>query len=195
MVLADVAEDGGVNHVKFFVVAYFGAADVVQWGVDYADAFGVLLGYGDVAAWTAVDKYGAKTDDVGCSVPAVKPLPVVGSDDECELEVGILADEFGEGGMCERRYGQVTLKVGHMDAFDATACKARHAQAVGILLSIIRRSIGISCLQWVLGAYHQPYFVNESLVEQRLGKAHMACVDGVERTSVDGNHGKGKGEI
>ena len=64
-VSSDILQYRGRNHVEFGVVAYFGAADVIERCFDYTDALGIVFGYGDwVVAWPAIDVDVAEAYDV-----------------------------------------------------------------------------------------------------------------------------------
>ena len=82
--------------------------------------------YGTAAPW--VYHYGVVAYDVGGVVPAVKHRPVVSTDDECELAVGVAAAQVAQRVPHVRRPWQRELAVAGVQLGVGGECAAHHVE-------------------------------------------------------------------
>lgn len=132
----------------------------------------------DVVSGSFVDEYRVSALYFVGMIPVVEALPVVGSDDECELVLRIV-----EAQSVECRYGvgrqwQVALEVAHLDVWHALCCNYGHVDSMVVV-------VGRWLLHGVLRRNHKPHFVDQSLLDERLCQRGVAYVYGVECSAVD----------
>ena len=113
-------------------------------------------------------------------------LPVVGTDDECELVLRISFLKFGQCVDGVTGDGQVALKVGDTYSGYSLGGNLCHAQAVGVGSDFA----GVLLFQGIERGDQQPHFVNKLLTYQCLCQFSVSPVDGVVGTSIDAySHG------
>lgn len=111
--------------------AELGGADVEEGSGGDADGWGED-GLVDVTAGTAIDEDLVVGEDALVVVPAGEVAPVVGSDDEGELMLGIGEAKGCEGVDHVGWDGEVALEVGHADGGHALGGELRHGEAMVI---------------------------------------------------------------
>ena len=165
-------------------------ADGIEAGVDKCDTrIAAVAGSGqhggvDGVSLPGIDSYGIMAEDVLIVSPAVEGEPVVGSDDEGELLVGMLLGERLEGLPGVRRLEHPELVVAGMDMRFVAQGFACERQPLAV-----RQEVGGLGLEGVQGGHHEPYLIEVELPPHFFGQCDMSEVYGIEGASEDTDGG------
>jgi hypothetical protein len=148
-------------------------ADVQQGGLHEADVRGEVGGVYFVAG-TRVDKEVVLPEEALVVVPAGEELPVVATDEEGELSLGVVGFQGVEGVHHVGGAGEVELEVGGVETGVSVDGQAHHLQA-----EVVVEQVALF-LQGVMRAHQKPYFVQLALLAEVVCQGEVSEVDGVE---------------
>lgn len=155
------------------------AANVVKVGVHKGHGWWQLF-HVDVAAWPCVHQDMKLFDDVIAPVPITELQPVVGTDDQIELIVGIRIGKGVQGGVGIGRNRQMGLEIRHLDVLVVFQGQKRHLHP-----DIEIGDIRVALFQWVEGRYQQPQLIHHTALAEFPRQSHVAAVDWIERSPED----------
>ena len=171
------------------VGAYFGAADVEERGIDKAHISDSLLPQSQLLllshliTWARIDNQMVTREKFVVGAPSVEGEPVVGTDDEMELMLGIFPFEDVERIDRIVGLGQIVLDVGDVQSLATAHGELEHSFAV-VVGCEGRCSIH---LERVERTAYQPHLIDNALLDEITAQGHVALVDGVEAPAVDAN--------
>lgn len=102
--------------------------DIVEGRVDHRNALW-QRGFINGIAWARIDDEAMVTQDLISLIPLRKTMPVVGSDDEDKLAIGISCAQRFQRMNHVRRTGQVELEIGYTQTAAAAYCQTCQTQA------------------------------------------------------------------
>lgn len=171
------------------VGAYFGAADVEERGIDKAHITDGLLSQtqllllSHLITWTRIDNQMVTREKFVVGAPTVEGKPVVGTDDEMKLVLGVFPFEGVERIYRIVRLGQIVLDVGNVETLATAHSEFEHGFTV-VIGCQGRCSVH---LERVERTAYQPHLIDNALLDEITAQGHVALVDGVEAPAVDAN--------
>lgn len=158
-----------------------GTAHVVEAGLDELHGGGQRGGI-DGTALARIYNNRIAVEDVLSVVPAVEGQPVVGTDDEHKLMLGVVAGERLQRVPRIAGARQVELVVaGH------EARLVGQGLACELEARLVVEQVGAGLLEGVQRRHEKPHLVEVGLAEHLPCQGDVAAVDGVEGTTVDAN--------
>ena len=117
--------------------------------------------------------------DVIATIPAMEAVPVVFTDNEAELAVGVSRAQGLQSVVGVRGAGKVELEVASLQHGIGRHGKTSHREA-HVLIEKFQ-----VLLKGILRAHHEPHFVDQSLLTNGCSQRRVAQVNGIERASED----------
>lgn len=160
-------------------LAYVGAADGVEPGIDemHIRRQGGFIN-GEAFAW--INRDFVVGENVCWFGPSVEGQPVVGTDDENELTVGIIGGEMFERVPCIGGLGEVELVVGGHETRLVLERLSGEAES-----QIIGKKVVVGCFEGVEWGDDKPNFVECGLFQNLLGQGDVPGMNGVEAAAED----------
>ena len=160
----DVFQYVRIQHFQLLVITDVCAANVVKRSI-YNGDIGSFWSCGDieVVIGSAIDKDGIAFHDIFHAIPFVKIGPIVSSNHQEKLMVWVLLRQFCQGGMCVGGNWKVAFEIAHENPFHPFCRQTSHFVSFFVCCCVV-------IFVWVLRRDHQPYFINQILLNQRLRK-------------------------
>ena len=157
--------------------AYLGGTDGKEWCFDKANIVWKCRRNNGIAR-TRIDKDAVVAENLVAFLPLRKAEPVVRSNDEDELVLGVCGMELFQGVNHVGGAGQVHLEVGYLQvglAFDGQMCQPKAC--------IVFEQVGGVLLEGIEGRDEKPQFIDQPLLAKPLPKVQMSQMNRVERTT------------
>lgn len=180
-----------VDHLRTLALRHcqtdLGAADVKLWcmaGKTHMARIELpvdLSGGRVIVAGTRIDDEMEIAQNLVPSTPTVEDQPVVGSDDQVYLVIGLLLLEGMQ--RVDRIVGtwQLILDAAYTQALMATDGEFEHLLPVGIRGKRLRRG----SLQRVQRAANEPHLIDETLTHQIVAEGYVSRMHRIETAAVD----------